>query len=455
MEVKYDKLDNLYGKISIKLEEADYQSKVKKQLHDINMRRPEPGFRPGKVPASLLERKYGKAVKYDVINSTVSDALFNYINENKVRTMGDPLPEKNDDFDIEAKEFEFSFRIGLFPQLGLKLDKSLTIPYYVINVDDDMVKKEDEMLRTRAGRQVPGDEVEPNALVKGVIEELNEDGTVKEGGIKVENGIVSPQYFKSEEQRNLFIGKKVGDVVRFNPAATCDGNETELSSMLDIPKEETKEHHGDFNLTIKEIIVLRPAELDQEFFDRVFGKDIVHNEEEYYAKLKENIAGRLTADSNYRFSIDAKDALQKLAGDFDLPADALKEVIRHKEENLTPEDVDKRYEEYLPSLKWMVVRDDSMLEMKVSITKEDVLSMAKAVAYQQFIQYGINNVPDDALDRYANQLLENKDMQERVTSQALENKFLAALKDVVTLDEKKVSVGEFNALFTSAEEKAE
>ncbi len=448
MDVKYDKLDNLYAVLTIKLEENDYRPKVKKQLHDINMRRPEPGFRPGKVPASLLERKYGKAVKYDVINHEVSETLFNYIKDNNVKTLGDPIPQQKEDFNIEDKDFEFTFRIGLYPELDLKVDKEVKVPYYTITVDDEMVKKQDDMLRNRFGKQVPGEEVEPNALVKGVIVELNEDGSVKEGGIMVENGIVSPQYFKSEEQRNLFIGKKVGDVVRFNPAATCDANETELSSMLNIPKEETAAHHGDFNLNIKEIIVLRPAEHDQEFFDQVLGKDEVHNEEEYVAKLKEMMASQLTADSNYRFSIDAKDTLLKLAGDFELPADALKEAIRLNNENITKEEIDTKYEEFRPELQWYVVRDTVASQLGVKVEEEDLKGVAANIARQQFAQYGLNNVPDDALSRYVGQLLGDKKTRERIAQQAYEMKFFMAVKQAVTLEDKTVDAKEFNALFT-------
>lgn len=451
MDVKYDKLDGLYAMLTIKLEENDYQPKVKKQLRDINMNRPEPGFRPGKVPASLLERKYGKAVKYDVINREVSEALYNYIKDNNVRTLGDPVPQKNDDFKIEDTEFSFSFKVGLYPEISVEADKNLKVPYYTIEVDEEMMKRQDDMLCKRYGKQVPGEEVEPNSLVKGVIVELAEDGSVKDGGIMVENGIVSPQYFKSEEQRNLFVGKKLGDVVRFNPAATCDGNETELSSMLNIGKEETAEHHGDFNLTIKEIIVLRPAEHNQEFFDLIFGKDAVHNEEEYNARLKEMMAGQLKADSNYRFSIDAKEALMKSAGEFDLPAESLKEAIKLNNEKITEEEIDRKYEEYRPELMWYVVRDTVAAKLGVKLEEEDLKAAAAGIARQQFAQYGLSNVPDDALERYVHQLLEDGKTRERIAQQAFEMKFFKAVMDAVDVENKTVSAQEFNALFEKAE----
>lgn len=452
MDVKYDKIDGLYAMLTIKLEENDYQPKVKKQLHDINMRRPEPGFRPGKVPASLLQRKYGKAVKYDVINHEVSETLYNYIQENKIHTLGDPVPQKNDDFKIEDTEFTFSFKVGLFPQLDIKADKEVTVPYYTIKVDDEMVKRQDDMLCKRYGKQVPGEEVEADSLVKGVITELDEAGAPKDGGLVVESGIVSPQYFTSEEQRNLFVGKKLNETVRFNPSATCNGNETELASMLNIAKEETAAHTGDFNLEIKEIIVLRPAEHNLELFDLVFGKDAVKTEEEYFGKLKEMIAARLKADSDYRFSIDAKDILLKNAGDVQLPDESLKEAIKvNNDGKLTQEQIDANYEQYKPELVWYVVRDTISLQLGIKIGDDDINETAKNIALQQFAQYGLNNVPDDALDRYTKQLLEDKNTRERIVQQTYELKFFNSVKEAVTLDNKDVDVKEFNALFGQPE----
>ena len=262
-----NKLDAVNATITISLEEKDYQDKIKKMLRDINNNRPEPGFRPGKVPAALIQKKYGKAVKSDVLNKEVADALYNYIQENNIQVLGQPVPVPAADFSLDNKDFTFEFKVGVAPEIDTHVNKEMHIPYYTIEVSEEMIQRQDEMLRRRYGKQEPGEEVEPNALVKGVITELDAEGKPLEGGIVVENGILSPEYFKSEEQKALFAGKKVGDVVVFNPAATCDGNETELSSMLNIDKEQTANHHGDFTMDIKEIIVLKPAEDGAEFFD--------------------------------------------------------------------------------------------------------------------------------------------------------------------------------------------
>ena len=451
MNVTLNKTGNVTATVTVSLEEKDYQDKVKKTLKDINMHRPEPGFRPGKVPAGLIQKKYGKAVKYDVINKEVADAIYNYIKENQIKVLGNPVPVKNEQFNLDDKDFTFEFTVGIAPEFDTKVNKDMHIPYYTIEVSEDMVKRQDEQFRRRYGSQVPGETVEPNALVKGVITELDENGEPKAEGIVVENGIVSPQYFKSEEQRNLFVGKHVGDVVKFNPAATCDGNETELSSMLNIPKEETAAHHGDFNLEIKEIIVLKPAEDGEEYFDLVFGKGNVHNAEEYNEALKKLIADQLSADSNFRFTIDGKEVITKAIGELELPDAVLKDYLKTQDEKYTDENIDEEYAKMVPDLVWQLEREAIAQQLDVKVTKEDMLELAKAIAKNQFAQYGMTSVPDDVLAKYANEMLENDRTREQIANQTVDAALWAKIKDTVTVDEKTVTVEEFNKLFTEPE----
>ena len=300
MNVNFEKLGNVSGEITVTLEEKDYADKVKKQLKEIGKKHAEPGFRPGHVPAGLIAKKYGTAVKYDVVNKEVADAVFNYIKENNIQVLGQPVPESDNKFDIANADFTFKFKVGIAPEIDTHVNKDMHVPYYTIEVSEEMVNEQMEGLRQRFGRQVPGEETEPNAVIKGSLTELNEDGSVKEEGVFVENGILAPIHFKNDDQKKLFEAKHPGDSVVFNPAVACDSSEVELSSMLNIDKEDVENHKGDFRFDIKEIIVLKPAELDQEFFDNAVGKDKAHNEEEFRAALKELIALNLENDSNYQ-----------------------------------------------------------------------------------------------------------------------------------------------------------
>lgn len=447
MNVNYNKLDNVSGEITVTLEENDYAAQIDKQLKDISKHRPEPGFRPGHTPMGLLRKKYGQAVKYDVINKLVGEKVYEYLQEQDVRVLGNPVPVKDEEFNLDNTDFTFKFKVGVAPEIDTKVNKDLHLPIYEITVTDEMVDNEDQQFRKRFGQQVSGEAVEDNALVKGVLTELDENGEPKAEGIVVENGILAPSYFKNKEQEALFNGKKVGDTVVFNPAATCDGNEAELSSMLNIDKEATAAHHGDFKMEIKDIIVVKPAELNEEYFENLFGKDKVHNEEEYRAALKEMIASSLKNDSFYRFTIDAKDGVLKAVGKLELPEDILKDYLMQADDKITKENVDETFESMRSQLEWDLISEAIAKQFDLKVEEADLLEMAKAMARQQLAQYGMANVPEETLDGYAKQIIGDAKTRQRIAQQSLDFKLFNAIRDNVTLDEKPVTMDEFRALF--------
>ncbi len=449
MNVNYEKLDNVNGVITVTLEEKDYSDKVSKKLKEIGKTHAEPGFRPGHVPAGLIAKKYGTAVKYDVVNKETADAVFNYIKENKLQVLGQPIPESDNEFKIENKDFTFKFKVGLAPEIDNHVNKELHIPYYNIQITDEMVNEQIENLRKRFGHQVPGEETEPNAVIKGVITELNPDGSVKEDGIVVENGIISPAYFVNDDQKKLFEGKHPGDIVVFNPAATCDANPAEMSSMLNIDKDKIDDHKGDFNFEIKEIIVLKPAEMDQEFFDNAVGKDKAHNEDELRAAIKELLAMNLANDSNYRFSIDAKKAVENAVGTLELPEAILKDFLIRQNEGLNNENINEEFDKMRGQLTWDLIRDNIAVKFDVKLTQEDLLNEARGVVIRQLMQYGPNALTDQIVDRYANEVLKDEKNREMLTQNALTRKVFDVIKENVTLDEKEVSVDDFRALFNT------
>lgn len=450
MNVTFTKLNDVTGELIVTIEEKDYTPKVNKTLQRISEQHPEKGFRPGHTPKALLEKKYGKSVKYDVINEEVGEAVYNYVKENNINVLGNPMPEADDKFDLENKDFTFKFKVGIAPEIKIDVNKDLSIPYYTIDVTDEMINRQDEALRRRFGEQVSGEEVEANAIVKGTITELDENGAVKENGIVNENGIVAPEHFTSDEQKALFVGKKKGDSVVFNPAATCDSNEIEMSSMLNIDREQVAEHKGDFRFDIKDIIVLRPAEYGEQFYNEAFGKDKVHNEEEYRAAVKDMIAAQLKMDSDFRFSIDARDAIMNKVGDVDLPEDILKEYLLQQNDKLTKETIDEEFNKLRPGLIWQLTRDVIAEQLQVKVSEDDLRNVARSMAQQQFAQYGMTNIPVEALDKYANDILNDNRTRQEVANQAADMKIFAAIKESVTIDDKTVSVEEFNALFATA-----
>lgn len=448
MNVTMDKIDDVTATITVSIEEKDYQDKVTADLKQVGLKHKIDGFRPGKVPAGLLKKMFGKEVLIDVINRETYDELIKYIKDNNLNILGEPLIDDIKEIDFaNDKDFTFKFEIGLSPVIDVELDKKVKVPYYSIEVDQEMIDRQHEMFTQRFGSQVPGEEVDKKALVKGVMVELNEDGTVKEAGITVEAGIVSPEHFKSEDEQAKFIGKHLNDKVVFNPWNTCEGNITELASMLNIDKSLADEVKSNFEITISEIIVLKVAELNQELFDSVFGKDTVNTQEEYFAKIKEMIATQLVNDSNYRFTIDAEEVIKKNVGTLVLPKEFLKKWLLKQDQKHTAETIDAEFDKMVPSLEWQLIKEQIAKNMQIKVQEADIIQVAKMIAIQQFAQYGMTNMPDDVVEKYAKELAEKKDYRDKIVERAVEERLFAAIKDAVSLDEKTIPVKEFNALF--------
>lgn len=448
MNVTLDKTSDIEGKFIVNVEEADYEKKVKDELKKIGREAHIPGFRQGHVPAGQIKARFGKQAKSQVLNDTVYEAVINYIRDNKLNVLGEPMPVEVKEVNLDDKDYTFEYEIGLAPVLDIKLDKDVKLPYCTIAVSDEMLAEQDKNLCQRLGSQVPGEEVDERAVVKGVLMQLNEDGTVNEnpGAIQVVNGIVAPFYFKDKDETAKFTGKKVDDKVVFNPWKSCEGNAAELASMLNLDKNIAADVKGDFQMTISEIIVHKPAEHNQEFFDNVFGKDKVKDEDEYKKALTEMIARDLTGNSEQLFQADAEKYLIDKYGDMQLPVAFLKKWLVARNEELTAENIDKEFEAMLPSLKWQLIRERVSAELNVELKEEDLLDYAKGVAYHQFAQYGITNMDDETIEQSAKRLLNDHETRSRLVERLSDLKLMNAVKGAVTLEDKTVSLDEFREL---------
>ncbi len=453
MNVSIEKTTPVSAVLTVSIEENDYKDKVEKRLKEIGKTHNIPGFRQGHVPAGELKRRFGKIVTSDVINDEVYEAVINYIRENKLNVLGQPLPVDVKELDLKnQKDFTFQYELALAPELNVALDKSVKVPYFTIDVTDEMVAEQDKQFRQRFGAQVPGEEVEPNALVKGSIMELNADGTVKtdEDAIQMINGIVAPQFFKDKDQAALFVGKKLNDKVVFNPWKTCEGNAAELSSMLGVDKDKVADIKGDFEMSISEIIVLRPAEANQELFDNVLGKDKAKTEEEYLAGVKAMIARDLSGSSDYLFRRDLDKTLLEKYGDMELPAETLKKWLVKSNDKVTEETVDEDYSKSETALKLQLIKENIAKILDIKISEDDLLNYARGMAFRQFAQYGMTNMDDETLTDYAKRILSNKEYRPRIVEEVGDAKLYNAAKAVVDLDEKTVSLEDFQKLAQEA-----
>ena len=447
MKITFEKIDDCNGKLIVNVEEADYAAKVNEELKKIGKTHNIPGFRKGHISVAQLRSRFGKQVKSDVLNHEVYEAAVKYIVDNKINILGQPIPEDVKEINLDDKDYTFVYDLGFAPDFTVELDKNVTLPEYQIEVTDKMMEEQDKSLRERFGAQVPGEEIDEKAVVKGTIMELNPDGTVKEteDAVQVINGIVAPFYFKSKDEEQKFIGKKINDKVVFNPYASCEGNAAELASMLNIDKEKAEDYKGDFEMAISEIIVVKLAEHNQEFFDSVFGRDKVHNEEEYNDALKAMIAGSFRSNTDYFFNVEArKYFLDKYADQIKLPAEFLKRWLKmNNPEAAADTDWDKEFEQMIPQIKWQLISDRIAEQLGVKVEEEDLLARARFIAQQQFAQYGIYNMDEETLNDTAKRILSDKNYRRRIAEEVGELKLFAFIREAVNIDNKNVSMEEF------------
>ncbi len=446
MNITANNTDAVSMRLTVSVEENDYKAKVTEDLKKIGRTHQIPGFRKGHISLPDLQRRFGRQVTSDVINQVVYEAVIKYIEDNKLNVLGQPLPVEVKELDLKnEKDFTFEYDLALAPELDVKLSKDEKIPYYNIAVSDEMIDEQDKALRKRFGAQVPGEEFEPDALVKGSMMELNADGSIREDGeaIQAVSTIVAPFYFKDKEEAAKFEGKKVGDKVVFNPRKSCNGDIAELASMLNIDKEKTAQVQGDFELAISEIIVVRPAELGEDFYKQVFGPDKVHDEAEYRAAVKDMIAGELAGNSEMVFRFEARKYFEGKYADMQLPDELLKKWLLSRDEELTAENLEERYPAIRNDLKWQLIRESIAKNSGLKIEEADLKQMADNMARRQLAQYGMTNMDDETVAAFAKNMLDDKRYRERIIEQVGDIKLYDAIKGGVTLEEKTVSLDEF------------
>lgn len=450
MNVSLQNMDKVSALLTVKIEKADYQDKVEKALKNLRHKVQMPGFRPGMVPAGLVKKMYGKQVLAEEVNKILSDTVYNYIKDNKVNMLGEPLvnEEKQAAIDFESmEEFDFAFDIALAPEFKVEVGADDKVDYYHIDVTADMVDNQVKMYTQRNGKYEKVEAYETNDMMKGVLAELDENGSVKEGGIQVEDAVMMPEYMKNDDQKARFNGAKVNDVIVFNPATAWDNNTAELASLLKIDKEAAAEVKADFSYQVTEVTRFVAGDLTQEIFDQVFGKGVVSSEEEFRTKVKEGIQAQFAQDSDFKFLIDFRKVMMEKVGKLEFPEALLKRIMLQNNAEKGEKFVEENFEKSLEELTWHLIKEQLVGNYGIKVENEDVMAMAKAATKAQFAQYGMMNVPDDLLDNYAKEMLKKKESVDGLVNRAVETKLVAAVKPQVTLNEKTVSIEDFNKMF--------
>ncbi|RLD72790.1 MAG: trigger factor [Bacteroidetes bacterium] len=448
MNISQENSGKLNAILNVKVEEVDYAERVEKVLKDYRKQAKVDGFRPGMVPMGIIKKMYHTPVLVDEVNKLVSESLFNYLQENKVNILGEPLPHKDDvqKFDFEKDtEFEFKFDLGLAPELNMEVSAKDKVPFYKIKVDKKQQGEHKESLLQRFGEFKAVDKAGNDELIKGSLVKVNKEGKEVENGIRVDNVSMSLEMMKDDDQRVLFSGAAGGDQVVFDVKKAFP-NDTELASLLRIEKTEVAMLEGTFKCFIDEVNKFERAEPGQEFYDKVYGEGEVKTEEEFTKRVTEEIALNYERESEYRFMVDAREALIKKAK-IDLPVEFLKRWMVETNEQITEEQVAEDFEKYEDDFRWQLIKEHLLKQQDIKVSEEEALEAAKAMVLNQYMQYGMSNVPEEYLENYAREMMAKPEESRKFYEQKGEEKLISYIKSIVKLDEKEVSSEKFRKLY--------
>ena len=449
MEIKFECADKINGKITVSVVKADYEEKVKKTLKGYQKKASVPGFRPGKAPFGMIEKQYGVAAKVDEINEMLADNVNKYILDNKINMLGNPLPAEEQQSGMDfAKDddFTFVFDVAVAPEFKIEITDKDEIPFYEIKVDDELVNQQIDIYTSRMGQYVKVKSYKDGDMLKGDLREL-ENGETKEDGITVEAAVMMPKFIKDKEQAALFDNCKPGDIITFNPFKAYEGAEAELASLLKIEKKETAEMKADFTYQVTEISRYEKGKVDQELFDELYGKDTIKTEEEFRAKVAEGLKPQMTADSDYRFIIDLREYCEKKVGSLAYPDALMKKMMKRNNPKKDDAFIDNNYEESIKELTWHLIREQLVEAYDIKIEDQDIKAAAAEATRAQFAQYGMNNLPEEMIERYAEEMLKKQDMINNLVDRSIDRKLTEKLKGVVKLAKKEITLQEFNKLF--------
>ena len=449
MNISFENVDKVSALLTVNIEKADYEDKVKTALKDFSKKASLPGFRPGKVPASLIQKRFGTEVKAEEINKFLSEEVNKYIRENKINMLGEPMPneEKTPKMDFEAQDdFTFVLDIALAPEFDATLSKKDKLTIYDIKVDDALIDQQVQSYCQRGGQHVKAESYEARDMVKGTLTQLNTKNNTLKDGITVENAVMLPEYMKDDKEKAKFEGAKLGDVITFNPAKAYDGNATELASLLHITKEEAEEMKSNFSFQISEIMRFEPAKVDQDLFDKVLGTGVVKSEAEFRQFIADDIKKNFQSETEYQFTQDLREYVLNRIGKVEFPETLLKRFMKLRNQDKGEQYVEENFEKSLPELLWHLAKEQICDQLEVKVQHEDVLETAKAYTRIQFAQYGMMNLPEESITNYAAEMLKNEQQAQGLVERTVENLMAAKVKEAVTLKTKEVTMDEFRKL---------
>ena len=447
MNVVRENVDALNAILKITVKSEDYQQKVDDTLKDYRKKVNMPGFRPGHVPKGLIQKQYGKSVLMDELNRVVNTSLQSYLTENNVEILGNPIPKADTEVEGDFNkpgDFEFTYQIGLAPEVKVSLSKKNKFDYLKVKVDKDLIDKQIDDLRRRYGKLISSEEVSDNDLILAQFVELNDDESIKEGGI-LHSSTVSMEFINDKKVVKALKGQKPGFKMIVDPATVSRGGK-DTAAMLGIDEVALEATSDKFQLSITEVKGMELAELNAELFDKLFGEGVVGDEKALRERVKADLAGMFINDSDRMLTRSVYDDLLDKTK-MELPDEFLKRWIKlSNEKEITDEEIERDYENYAKSLKWQLIQGNIFKTNDIKLENEEVINYTKGLLVNNYSQYGMPAPEDKELTASAVELLKNQEEANRVYDMLAEQKLTAYFKESVKLNEKEISYDDFVAL---------
>lgn len=452
MDIKFENIDKLSGKLTATVAPADYEEGMQKSLKELRRKSNMRGFRPGQVPMGMIKKLYGDEVKADEVYKALNEGVAKYISDNKINILGNILPsgeKKSYDFKNDDT-FEFTMDVALAPTVDIVLDKNDKLPYYDITLSDKFVDDRINELRNAHGSFEQVDQYTKGDYMKGDLVELS----AAEGAepLKIEGVLIAPEYVKDEAQQKLFDGAKKDDVLTIKPASLYQ-DETQAAAMLKIKKEDLKDHQGDFTYTITEINHRKLADLNQEFFDAVCGKDVVKDEKGLRDKVREESVKQESVNVDTKFYFDLREYAIAKQGKLEFSEPLMKRLMKENNPDKDDKFIDENYDKSIEQLSWQLIRDHLAVAANVQVDDKDIREMAHNRTRRQFAAYGMTQLPDELINKYVQRTLSDNKQVEELFYDVLVEKLIAAYKERVTLEHKKISLEDFENLLKADSEK--
>jgi trigger factor len=449
MNITRENIDELNAVIRIKVEKEDYEERLHKVLGDFRRKARIDGFRPGKVPFGLISKMYRKPALIEEVNKILSESITKYLIDENLNILGEPLPNEQEqnriDWDNQT-EFIFAFDIGLAPELDINVSAKDKIPFYIIKIDDKIRLNYIENYQSRLGMFKPIEITEENAMVKAELSQVDNNGNIIENGIKVDGTSISLELIEDEKIRKDLTGRIIGDTMKVDLKKAFPNN-TELAALLKVDKERIAGLEGEFQLIIKSISKFEKAEVNQDFYDKLYGKGNIKSEEEFRQRLDEDIKANLNRESEYKLRLDIRNTyLNKFRKD--LPEEFLRRwLFKVNKDKYTEEQINKDFNHFTEDLKWQLIKNKIIKENNIKISEEEILQYVKDYARIQFAQYyGLTNVSEDELNKYASELLKKDKEKNQFYEKKYEDKVIEFIRETAKIENKVLTLEKFNKL---------